>query len=197
MQHLAGEADGQTPLDPDEAAQLLRPAVTTRGELDIVEQENIANATQWAFARKRSPATVIDEPFLRRLHRRMFGDVWRWAGTYRHTPRNIGVEAWMNQQEIGGLIGDVRFWVANGIYARDELCVRFHHRLVSIHPFPNGNGRHARLAADVLCVSLDGQPLSWGRGLDLEAGVLRARYIGALRAADAGELDQLVAFARS
>jgi len=197
MQYLAGAADGQTPLDPDEAAQLLRSSVTTRGDLDIVEQENIAQAIRWAFARTRKPYAVLDEPFLRRLHKRMFGDVWRWAGVYRTTARNMGVDSWMIPQEIGGLIGDARYWTAHQVYGIDELCVRFHHRLVAVHPFPNGNGRHSRLAADILSVGLDAEPLSWGRELDLEPDALRARYIGALRAADSGELTDLIAFARS
>lgn len=197
MHYVAGDADGQTPLDPDEAAQLLRASITTRGELDIIEQDNIAQATRWAFARKRKPYALLNEPFLRRLHQRMFGDVWRWAGTYRQTPRNIGVDAWLIQQEIGLLLGDASYWVDHHTYEIDELCARFHHRLVAIHPFPNGNGRHARLAADILSVSLDAQPLGWGRGLNLDATALRARYVEALRAADNADLDDLVAFARS
>jgi Fic-DOC domain mobile mystery protein B len=197
MHHLGGDADGQTPLDPDEAAQILRPAITTRGELDIVEQESIAQAIRWAFGRRRNPQTVLEERFLRRLHKRIFGDVWRWAGTYRQTARNIGVEHWMIQEEIGRLLGDSRFWVENATYEPSELCVRFHHRLVAIHPYPNGNGRHSRLAADILSVSLGGAPFAWGRGLGLDAAAVRARYIATLRAADAGELVDLLAFARS
>ena len=197
MQFLAGATDGQTPLDPDEAAQLRLASVSTRGELDIVEQENIARAMQWAFARSRKPHAVLDEPFLRRLHKRMFGDVWRWTGAYRKTARNIGVDAWMISQEIGRLTGDARYWVDQGVYEIDELCVRFHHQLVAIHPFPNGNGRYSRLAADILSVSLDGDPLSWGRELDVDATALRAAYIAALHAADNGDLTELIEFARS
>ena len=197
MNYLGGAADGQTPLGPEEAAQILRPAVATLGELDLVEQENIAQATVWALGRRRQPQAVLDEPFLRRLHKRMFGDVWRWAGTYRQTPRNIGVEPWRIAQEIGGLIGDARYWVEHDTYELVELTVRFHHRLVAIHPFPNGNGRHARLAADVLAVSLGSTPLGWGRGLAFGPGELRAIYIAALQAADQGELIDLIAFARS
>lgn len=197
MHFLAGEADGQTPLDGDEAEGLLRSAITTRGELDIVEQENIAKATLWAFARNRSTDDVLDEAFLRRLHKEMFGDVWRWAGTYRTTPRNIGVDAWMIQQEIGTLIGDARYWVEHTTYEIVELCARFHHRLVSIHPFPNGNGRHSRLAADILAEGLGQEPPGWGRTLDLEPAALRAQYIAALRDADAGDVTSLVEFAKS
>lgn len=197
MHYLGRAADGQTPLDPDEAAQILRPAIATLGELDLVEQENIARATAWALRRKRQPEAVLDEPFLRRLHKRMFGDVWRWAGTYRQTPRNIGVEPWLITQELGGLIGDARYWVEHDTYEQTELTVRFHHRLVAIHPFPNGNGRHARLAADILAISLGGSPLGWGSELALGPAELRAVYIAALQAADRGELTDLIAFARS
>lgn len=195
MHSLAGFADGQTPLDLDEAALLRVSSVATRGELDVIEQANIAQAMQWAYARKRSPLAVLDEPFLRRLHKRMFGDVWRWAGTYRLTARNIGVEAWMIPQEVARLIGDARYWVENEVFPPDELCVRFHHQLVSIHPFPNGNGRHSRLAADILSVSLGGDALPWGREVDPAA--LRPTYIAALRAADGGDLNDLLTFARS
>jgi Fic-DOC domain mobile mystery protein B len=197
MHYLGGDADGQTPLDQDEAAQILRPAVTTLGELDTVEQENIAQAVQWAFSRKRPSDTVLDEAFLRSLHKRMFGDVWRWAGTYRQTARNIGVDAWLIPQEVARLIGDARYWVEHHTFEPTELAVRFHHRLVAIHPFPNGNGRHSRLAADLLIRSLDGEPLSWGSRLELDAAAIRARYIAALRSADVNDLNDLIAFARS
>lgn len=195
MNYLAGDADGQTPLDHDEAAQLRPASITNRGELDIVEQANIVQATRWAFSRTRRPNAILDEPFLRRLHKRMFGDVWRWAGDYRRTPRNLGIDWWLIPGEIAQLVGDARYWVDARTYDVDELCVRFHHRLVAIHPFPNGNGRHARLAADILSASLGGVEFSWGRGLDLGPGELRARYIGALQAADAGDLAELVVFA--
>ena len=197
MHYLAGDADAQTPLDPDEAAQLRSASISTRGELNTVEQENIAQAVRWAFGRRRTPHSVLNEPFLRGLHRRMFGDVWRWAGRYRLTPRNLGLEAWMIQQGLGGVIGDATYWVEHGVYSNDELCVRFHHRLVAIHPFPNGNGRHARLAADILAVSLGGEPPTWGRQLGLDPAALRARYIAALQAADNGDFDDLIAFAGS
>jgi Fic-DOC domain mobile mystery protein B len=194
---LGGDVDGQTLLDPDEVAQILRPAVATLAELDLVEQENIARATLWVFGRLRMPESVLDEPFLRRLHRRMVGEVWRWAGSYRTTTRNIGVEPWRIRDEIVGLLGDARFWVEHETWDPVEICVRFHHRLVAIHPFPNGNGRHARLAADTLAVSLGREPPGWGRGLDLAAADLRASYIDALRSADGGDAAALVRFARS
>jgi Fic-DOC domain mobile mystery protein B len=197
MHDLAGAAGEQTPLDPDEAAQLLRTAVSTRGELDIVEQENVALAMRWAFRRSRNADSLLREPFIRRLHEEMFGRVWRWAGDYRTTDRNLGIAAWSIREEIGRLLGDAQYWIAEGVFDRDELCIRYHHRLVSIHPFPNGNGRHSRLSADLLSVSLGGDPLGWGRGLVLGGTVLRATYIAALQAADRSDLASLIDFGRA
>ena len=197
MQFLSGAAEGQTPLDPDEAEQLIPSAVTSRADLDIVEAENIALALRWALGTNRAPEAVLDESFLRRLHKRMFDEVWRWAGAYRQTARNIGVDWWLIPQEIGQLIGDAKYWIEHDVHERDVHCIRFHHQLVKIHPFPNGNGRHARLAADVLSVSLGGEPLRWGAGTNLEPAALRARYIASLQAADDGDLTDLIAFARS
>lgn len=197
MHYLAGDADGQTPLAPDEAAQIIPSSVTTRGELDIVEQENIARAMQWAFSRNRRTSSILDEPFLRRVHTRMFGDVWRWAGMYRQTARNIGIDHWMISEAVGNLIGDAQYWADHEVYASDELSVRFHHKLVAIHPFPNGNGRHARLVGDMLCVSLGGDRLSWGSELVLDGAALRKAYIDALQAADQGDVTSLIAFARA
>jgi Fic-DOC domain mobile mystery protein B len=148
--HLAGGRDGQTPLDPDEAAELRSAAITTREELDAAEEENVVQGVGWALSARRAPLAILEEAFVHDLHRRMFGDVWRWAGRYRTTSRNIGVVPWPIAEDVGLLLGDARFWLADDTYGRDELCARLHHRLVSIHPFPNGNGRHARLVADIL-----------------------------------------------
>ena len=197
MHYLAGAADRQTPLDPDEAAQLIPSAIATRGELDLAEQANISTARRWAFARARSPETILDEQFLRRLHKRMLGAVWRWAGRYRTTSRNIGVDVGQIAPQLGALLGDTRYWIKQSTYDVDEICVRFHHRLVAIHPFPNGNGRHARLAADVLAVSLGAEPFGWGSQLAGSPAEARTAYVNALREADDGYIDRLLAFARS
>jgi len=127
----------------------------------------------------------------------MFGEVWRWAGTFRRTERNIGIEAHRIHHELAVLLDDVRYWVANGTFPPDELAIRFHHRLVAIHPFPNGNGRHARLMADLLVERRGGQPFSWGGGRLADVGALRAAYVAALRAADNHDIGPLLAFARA
>jgi Fic-DOC domain mobile mystery protein B len=138
--------DAATPLEPDERRQLMLTYITTRAQLNEAEQIGITEADEWAFKRKRD---VLDEKFLLNLHKRMFGKVWKWAGSFRTTERNIGVEAHRIGIELHTLLGDVRYWIANNTFPPDEIAVRFHHRLVWVHPFANGNGRHARMAAAV------------------------------------------------
>ena len=165
-----------------------------RRELNEAEQVNIAAAAKWLSSRRRD---VLDEKFLRELHKRMFGQVWRWAGRYRTTPRNIGVDAYRIGMDMAQAIDDARFWVANNTFPPDEIAVRFSHRLVAIHPFPNGNGRFSRMVGDLLAVQL-GQPrFSWGSQSLVDANATRAAYVAALRAADAHDLAPLIAFARS
>ncbi|MBP6113106.1 MAG: mobile mystery protein B [Sphingobium sp.] len=191
---FADDDDAATPLTPEEREGLIPTYITLRRELNEAEQIGIADADRWAFSRKRD---VLDEAFLRSLHKRMFGKVWRWAGQYRTTARNIGVDAYRIGVELHQLLGDVRYWIENATYSPDEILARFHHRLVFIHPFPNGNGRHARLAADLLAVQL-GQPrFTWGRVNLTVPQETRRAYVAALRAADAHDIAPLLAFARS
>lgn len=186
--------DAATPLTPDEKNGLIPSYITLRRELNEAEQLGITAAEEWAFSRKRD---VLDEAFLRRLHKRMFKDVWRWAGELRTTPRNIGVDPWSIGPMIRDLIEDARYWVLHEIFPPDEIAARFHHRLVMIHPFPNGNGRHARLAADLLLVKLSKERFTWGRVSLVNAGETRQKYVAALRAADAHDIQPLLAFVRS
>lgn len=186
--------DAATPLTQDEKQGLIPSYITLRRELNEAEQLGITAAEEWAFSRKRD---VLDEIFLRRLHKRMFKDVWRWAGELRTTPRNIGVEPWNITSMLRNLIEDARYWVLHETYPPDEIAVQFHHRLVMIHPFPNGNGRHARLAADLLLVKLGQERFTWGRVSLVNAGETRQKYVAALRAADAHDLKPLLAFVRS
>jgi len=192
---LFGEDDdANTPLDAEEREQLIPSYITLRRELNEAEQVNIAAAAKWLSSRRRD---VLDEKFLRELHKRMFGQVWRWAGRYRTTPRNIGVDAYRIAMDVAQAIDDARFWVANKTFPPDEIAVRVSHRLVAIHPFPNGNGRFSRMVGDLLAVQL-GQPrFSWGSQSLVDANATRAAYVAALRAADAHDLAPLIAFARS
>jgi Fic-DOC domain mobile mystery protein B len=191
---LQGGDDANTPLTPEERRQLIPSYITFRGELNEAEQANILEAIDWLRGPRRE---VVGEDFLRELHRRMFGKVWRWAGHYRTTDRNIGVAPHRIGPETRRLLGDVRYQIEHHSLPPDEIAIRFSHRLVSIHPFPNGNGRHSRLAGDLLAAQLGQPPFTWGRENLVTPGATRAVYVAALRAADAHDYDALLAFARS
>ncbi|MEQ1930569.1 MAG: mobile mystery protein B [Parvularculaceae bacterium] len=186
--------DAATPLTPDERRQLIPTYIATRAQLNEAEQIGIVDAEEWAFKRKRD---VLEEKFLLNLHKRMFGNVWNWAGSLRMTDRNIGVEFYRIGIELRTLLGDTLYWVEHQTHTPDETAVRFHHRLVWIHPFPNGNGRHARMAADVLGVALGRPRFTWGSASLVEAAATRANYVAALKAADANDIAPLLEFARA
>lgn len=195
MTGLLDEADdASTPLTPEEREGLVPSYITLRGELNEAEQANILEADAWAFSRKRD---VLDEGFLSTLHKRMYGNVWRWAGTYRKTQKNIGVEFYKIPAELRQLLDDSRYWLKNNTHPPDEIAARFHHRLVWIHCYPNGNGRHARLATDLLLTALGRERFSWGNTNLDDAGVTRASYVAALRSADNHDYAPLLAFVRS
>jgi len=191
---VTGEPDGATPLDPDELEGLKFRHVTTRAELDRLEQANIESGLIWLARRRKTH--VLTESFVCELHRRLFGAVWRWAGNFRLTEKNIGIDPIHIPVQLRMLLGDARYWSENGTYAPLEATVRFHHRLVQIHLFPNGNGRHARIAADVYIEDCFGHPrIDWTAGHDLQSmSNRRAAYITALKAADGGDYNPLLAF---
>ena len=194
MNDLFEEPEGATPLDPDEQEGLLLSWVTTRADLNQAEQDNIDSAAAWAFRQRNADIASVD--FALELHRQMFGEVWAWAGTYRETERNIGIAPHRIGQEMAALFDDVSYWVRESTFDPDEICVRLHHRLAQIHPFPNGNGRLARLMADLLADSLGIEPFSWGGSSLQGIGELREAYIDALRAADRHDYGPIIQFAR-
>jgi Fic-DOC domain mobile mystery protein B len=194
-------SDGNTPIRPEEAEQLI-PRISTMGELNEYEALNILRAREWAFHNRTMKSTdPLEEPYVRELHHRMFDNVWKWAGTYRKHELNIGCDPREILQRIPQLLGNVRYWLEHKTFPVDECLIRFHHQLVSkIHPFPNGNGRHARMIADVAAVKFGQTEFTWGAGKDPVAeGNARTRYLAALRALDANENDVklLLDFARS
>ena len=190
------EQDGQTPLDPDETAGLIPRHIETIGALNDWEQENILLATKWL--RRAKISEVLSEDFCRDLHRRMFDKTWKWAGTFRKSDKNIGCDWPSIAVKLNQLLGNAKYWVDNKTFQPDELAARFHHALVWIHPFPNGNGRHSRMMADALLKQLGQKAFSWGGGGNLvSASDVRARYLAALRAADKGDFSELLAFVRS
>lgn len=191
---LLKQDEASTPLTPDERADLILSYIAQRRELNEAEQDNILEAEQWALSRKRD---VLRESFLRQLHKRMFGNVWKWAGEIRQSKKNIGVEVWKINTELAQLLRDASYWLENSTYALDEIAARFHHRLVWIHPFANGNGRHSRLASDLLLVANGGERFTWGSVNLVDATATRRTYVDALRAADHHGFDLLLAFVRS
>jgi Fic-DOC domain mobile mystery protein B len=174
--------------------ELIPAHIAYRHELNEAEQENIARAHDWALNRRRDP---LSEKFVKELHRRMLGEVWRWAGRFRISERNLGIPFHEIPVALRQLLDDTKSWIEYKTYPPDEIAVRFHHRLVQIHPFPNGNGRHGRLMADLLVMRLKGERFSWGNANLQDAGELRRRYIAALQAADGYDIGPLLAFARS
>ena len=186
---------GATPIDPDEVEGLLLSHITNRSELNRWEQDNILEAEQWAL--RREPDNLLSVDFILKLHERMFGTVWRWAGSFRRSGKNIGVDSMMIAPSLVELLEDVKAWIEFETYPADEIAARFHHRLVFIHPFPNGNGRHARVMADLLLVHvLDRSRFSWGSSSITDAGECRTNYIHALRSADRYDYSKLLEFVR-
>jgi Fic-DOC domain mobile mystery protein B len=187
---------GATPLDRNEMAGLIPSHMTTRKELDRWEQDNINEALAWVD--KRRPKDILNESFMRELHRRMFCHVWRWAGKLRQTEKNLGIPFYRISIELKKLCDDMDYWIAHQTFETDEIAIRFHHRLVYIHPFANGNGRHARLITDVLLENVFNQrPFTWGQANLAKTGQDRTRYIESLVAADHGDFLPLLEFVRS
>jgi Fic-DOC domain mobile mystery protein B len=185
--------EGATPLDPDELGGLRFKHITTRGELDELEQVNIESGLRW-LARQRND--VLTDHFAITLHKRLFGGVWNWAGTFRRTGKNIGIDPVYIGVELRTLLDDARFWSEHNTYPPSEAAIRLHHRLVYVHPFPNGNGRHARIMADAVLNRVYGaKPIDWAGGHELQRmNERRLAYIAALEAADRGDLSPLMAF---
>jgi len=186
---------GATPLDPDEAAGLIPAHITTQEQLNEWELANILEGERWAFSRKRKD--LLSSQFARALHKRMFGNTWRWAGSLRKTEKNIGIDPTQIAPELKKLFDDVAYQVEHRSYPIDEIAARFHHRLTWIHPFPNGNGRFSRTVADLLLVQNSAPRFTWGAGDLIVEGDVRQRYIHALRAADRRDYALLLEFVRS
>jgi len=189
--------EGATPLDPDELEGLKFKHVRHRGELDHLEQANIQQGLMWLD--KKKDIDILSEQFIKDLHRKLFGEVWRWAGTFRRTEKNIGIDPIQIAIRLRMLLDDVRYWIDNDTYEPIEMAARIHHQLVYIHLFPNGNGRHARIMADALLTKVfEMAPINWSGGYDLQKmNKRRNEYILALRSADQGDIQPLLNFIRA
>ncbi len=189
--------ENQTTLDEDEKDGLLIKAITTRQELDEFEQLNIERAIDWTMRKRIKSEKILTERFIRKLHRKMFDQTWAWAGEFRRTNKNIGVDKYRIGIELKQLLSDCRYWVSNCTFLPDEIAIRLKHRIVKIHPFPNGNGRLSRLLADVLVIHAYNRPVfSWGSGKADTKKNIRKEYLKALFAADSGNYEPLIEFAR-
>jgi len=189
---------GQTPLDEDEKEGLLIKTITTRGELDEFEQLNIENAVEWTVHNKLRKETILTEEFIKSLHKRMLGYVWSWAGKFRTSEKNIGIEWIKIGVELRSLLDDINYWIDNRSYPPDEIAIRFKHRLVRIHCFPNGNGRHSRIMADIIIESVFGRKVfSWNYSNMVRPDETRNRYIDAIKKADKGDVKPLLKFSRA
>ncbi len=190
--------NGQTPIDEDEKDGLLIPTISTRADLDEYEQENIEEAIQWLHTRALKSGILFTEKFIKGLHRRMYGSVWRWAGTFRTSNKNLGVHPTQITVALKTLLDDAAYWTEKSTYPPDEIAIRFKHRLVSIHCFPNGNGRHSRLMADIIVGKIFKEPVfTWGEKNLINPGESRTVYLAAVKAADSGNYKPLLSFARS
>jgi Fic-DOC domain mobile mystery protein B len=190
--------DGQTPLSQEEIDCLRISSISTREELDEFEQFNIEKAIQWTLGKKISIETLFTEKYVKELHFKMFGEVWKWAGEFRFSEKNIGIKYFNIPIELKKLLDDAKYWSLNSIYNDEEIAIRFKHRLVSIHCFANGNGRHSRLFADLIIEKIFQKSFfSWGSSNLIHANESRKSYIQAIRKADKNELKDLISFAKS
>ncbi len=189
---IAGD-DGKTPIDPNESEGLI-PALATQDELNEFEALNILEGLAWSLRRDNQAKLFKDQESLKRLHRAMFSKTWRWAGTFRKSEKSVGVEAWRVSTEVATLIDDLDYWTMHHTFEPQEIAARVHHRLTWIHPFPNGNGRFARLAVDILCDREIWQLPSWGSTASATVDDIRRTYIKALRSADRSDFKPLIDF---
>ena len=190
--------DGQTPLEDEEKDGLKIKSITTQGELDEFEQLNIEKAVEWSIHTKLKPENILTEKFIKDLHKKMYGDLWKWAGEFRRTEKNIGIPWTKIRLELKNLLDDTKYWIEKKTFSPEEIAIRFKHRIVSIHCFPNGNGRHSRMMADIIMESIFGNEIfSWHQSNMVNANEIRKEYINALKEADNGNIKPLIDFAKN
>ncbi len=193
------EPYGATPLGPDERADLLLTHVETREELNELENANILQGISWLSS---LPALTVDEllsmAFFEELHKRLLGEVWAWAGSYRTRELNIGCDPFHIRTNLFNLLEDIKCWIEFNHFDSLELSARIQHRLVLIHPFPNGNGRHSRIFTDcVRGMILEKPTLRWAEGNLDQQTEEREQYISSLRQADRGDYQTFIDYLRS
>lgn len=189
---------GQTPIEEEEKEGLKIKSITTQGELDEFEQLNIEKAVEWTIHANLKSEKILTEKFIKDLHKRMYGDVWKWVGEFRKSEKNIGVKWTQIGVELKTLLDDAKYWIENDTFTPEEIAIRFKHQIVSIHCFPNGNGRHSRMVADIMMESIFGKAVfTWHRSNMVKTDKIRKAYIDALRKADKGNIKPLIEFAKN
>lgn len=190
--------DGQTPIDENEKEGLLLKSITIQRELNEHEQLNIEKAVEWTIHNKFNQDTILSKEFIKKVHMKMFSDIWEWAGKFRKSEKNIGVE-WINIGiELKYLLDDTKYWIEHKTYSPDEIAIRFKHRIVNIHCFPNGNGRHSRIMADIIIESIFGRGVfTWSHSNMVKPDETRKKYLAAIKEGDKGNIEPLINFARS
>lgn len=191
-------ADGQTPLDEEEKEGLKIKSITTQGELDEFEQLNIETAVEWTIHSNLKLKRILTEKFIKDLHKKMYGDIWIRAGEFRKSDKNIGIKWTQIGLELKNLLDDTNYWIDNKTFSSEEISIRFKHRIVTIHCFPNGNGRHSRMMADIISESIFGKEIfSWHKSNMVKANKIRKKYVDALKEADNGNIKPLIEFAKN
>lgn len=189
---------GKLLIDEDEKEGLKIKSITTQNELDEFEQYNIEKAVEWTMRVNLKPDKILTEKFIKDLHKKMYGDIWRWAGEFRKSNKNIRTNWTQIGIELKNLIDDTKYWLENNTYSPEEIAIRFKHRIVAIHCFPNGNGRHSRMMADIIIEAIFGKEIfSWHKSNMVQADMTRKVYITALREADNGNINPLIEFAKN
>jgi len=189
--------EGQTPISEEEKEGLKIRAIVTQNDLNQFEQLHIEKAMIWLMRTSIKPNQILSVEFIKMVHKRMFGDIWTWAGTFRNTEKNIGVSWVKISEELSKLLSDTQFWIDNKTYPADEIAIRFKHRLVSIHCFSNGNGRHSRVMADIIIQHIFQKEIfTWSNSNLYESNKVRTEYINAIKLADQGNVLRLLGFAR-
>ena len=190
--------EGQTPLDENEKEGLKIKSITTQGELDEFEQLNIQEAVEWTIRTNLNVERILTEKFIKDLHKKMYGNVWKWAGEFRKSDKNIGISWPQIGIELKKLIDDTEYWINNNTFSAEEISIKFKHRIVAIHCFPNGNGRHSRIMADIMMEFIFGKEIfSWHKSNMVKPNDIRKQYITALKKADNGNIEPLIKFAKN
>lgn len=187
------DRDGSTPLDPDQIRGIKFSHLVNMGELDEVEDLNIQKGLEWLNRQKGDDYLSME--FLCKLHEKLFGDVWKWAGTFRKVEVNLSkIKYYDVGPQLKMFFEDAKLWIEGGRMSWDEISAEMHHRLIAIHPFPNGNGRTTRIYTEYVQKRNKQAVTSWKASLNHDPKERRRVYIKSLQQADKGDFRPLIEF---